>query len=341
MNVGEQTIDWLYREQLQVDEQWSVRTGQGFTWWADQNAQTIEILGEEVGPEGEMGYVISVRTDLLRDLELSEDALSQLNDGPMRFAALSAPVYDHDERTLSLYSLARVHEQNADWMGPVLGSAAVLQIAEARLLGPALAEALGAEAALSGHPQNGLRPEPDQLIYAVSVFLEEGKAPCRWPEAEFTAAVNEFMMQPPSIGATGGGQGLTVEFPFGERSSLCQMMGTQAHPLYGNGLFILQRFPFVADTPAEGIELALTLNGAEFTQNATGYAFGSYVYDSDILCFTAFIPNALHRQVALPNLYFACAARALAMSVWLLEEQWTAESFSIERSAAGRMMREE
>ncbi len=341
MNAGEQTIDWLYREQLQVDDQWSIRTPQGFTWWADQNAQTIEIISEDDGPDGETGYAIRVRTDLLADIDLSEDALSQINEGPMRFAALSAPVYDRDARTLSLYSLARVHEQNAEWMGAILGSAAVLQIAEARLLGPALAEALGAEAAFSGHPQNGLRPEPDQLIYAVNVFLQEGKAPCQWPPAEFAAAVNEFMMQPPSLGASSSGQALTVEFPFGERSSLCQVMGTQAHPLYGNGLFVLQRFPFVAATPAEGIELALTLNGAEFTQNATGHGFGSYVYDSDILCFSAFIPNALHRQVALPNLYFGCAARALAMSVWLLDEPWTDDSFSADRSAAGRAARKE
>ncbi|MEI6251591.1 MAG: hypothetical protein WCP30_02175 [Mycobacteriaceae bacterium] len=341
MNAGEQTIDWLYREQLQVDEEWSIRTETGFTWWADQNAQTIEVLGEEDGPDGQKGYLISVRTDLLTDLDLSEDVLEQINEGPMRFAALAAPVYDRDARTLSLYSLARVLDENAEWMGMVLGSAAVLQAGEARLLGPALAEALGAQAALSGHPQSGLRPTPDEMIYAVNVFLEEGKAPCQWPEAEFTETVNQFMMQRPSIGASSDGQQFVVEFPFGNRSSLCQVMGTQAHPLYGNGLFVLQRFPFVAGSLAEGVELALTLNGAEFTQNATGYGFGSYVYDEGTLCFSAFIPNVLHRQVALPNLYFACAARALAMSVWLLNEPWTEESFSIEHSALGRkMMRE-
>lgn len=336
MNAGEQTLDWLYREQLQVDEQWSVRADRGFTWWADQNAQTIEILGEETGPDGQTGHLIGVRTDLLRDLELSEAALAELNDGPMRFAALAAPVYDRDARTLSLCSLARVHDANAEWMGPVLGSAAVLQIAEARLLGPALADALGAETAINGHPEGGLRPEPDDMIYAVNVFVEEGKAPCQWPETEFAEAVNQFMKQPPSIGASSGGTGLAVEFPFGDRSSLCQMTGTQAHPLYGNGLFLLQRFPFAAASPAAGAELALTLNAAEFLQNATGFGFGSYVYDNGTLCFTAFFPNVLHRQVALPNVYFACAARALAMSVWLLDEQWTADSFSVERRVPGR-----
>lgn len=333
MNVGEQTIDWLYRESLQVDDQWSVRTDTGFTWWADQNAQTVEILGEETGPDGEKAYLIVVRTDLLRDLELTEATLAELNDGPMRFAALAGPIYDSDARTLSLCSMARVYDDNAEWIGAFLGAAAVLQIAEARLLGPALAEALGAEAALSGHPESGPRTEPDEMIYAVNVFVEEGKAPCQWPEQEFADAVSQFMMQPPSIGASSGGQGFVVEFPFGDRSSLCQVMGTQAHPLYGNGLFVLQRFPFVPESATAGVEVALTLNAAEFLQNATGYGFGSYVYDNDILCFTAFLPNALHRQVALPNLYFACAARALAMSVWLLNEEWTAESFNVERKS--------
>lgn len=341
MNAGQQTIDWLYRDQLQVDEQWSVRTATGFTWWADQNAQTIEIIGEETGPDGQLGYLIAVRTDVLRDLDLSDSVLAELNDGPMRFAALAGPVYDAGSRTLSLRSLARVYDENAEWMRVLLGSAAVLQVAEARLLGPTLAEALGAEPATSGHPANGLRPEPDEMIYAVNVFVEEGRAACQWPEQEFTDAVEQFMMQPPSLGASCGGQGFVVEFPFGDRSSLCQVTRTQPHPLYGNGLFILQRFPFQAETDAQGAELALTLNGAEFTQNATGHGFGSYVYDSGILCFSGFFPNVLHRQVALPNVYFTCAARALAMSVWLLGEQWDADSFTVEHSAVGRAMTRE
>lgn len=322
VNAGEQTLEWLYREQLQVDDQWSIRTPSGFTWWADRNAQTVEILGEETGPDGQAGYLIGVRTDVMTDLDLSGEALSELNDGPMRFAALAGPVYDRDARTLRLQSLGRVHAENAEWMGPVLASAAALQLAEARLLGPALSETLGARPARTDHPHNGPRKTPDDMVYAVNVFVEHGKAGCCWTEADFIDAVEAFMTTPPALGATSGGRGFTVEFPFGDRSSLCQVSGAQPHPLYGNGLFVLQRFPFAAPDAARGAELALTLNGAEFTQNATGFGFGSYVHDNGILCFTAFIPNALHRQIALPNLYFACAARALVMSVWLLDEQW-------------------
>jgi hypothetical protein len=337
MNVGEQTIEWLYRDQLQVDEQWSVRTERGFTWWADQNAQTIEILGEESLPDGPTGYLIGVRTEVVTDVELTAAGLTELNDGPMRCAALAGPVYDRERRTLSLSSLALVHDDEDSWTGVVLGSAAVSQVAEARILGPDLAAALGGRPALSGHPANGLRPTPDEMVDAVRLFVEAGQAPCRWPKSEFDSAVREFMMQPPSIGATSSGQGFTVEFPYGMRSSLCQV-GAQPHPLYGNGLFVLQRFPFTVDTPAQGAELALELNGVELTQNGTGFGFGSYVYDNGMLCFTGFFPNSLHGQIALPNLYFACAARAHAISVWLLDEPWTADSFSLGKSTLGRKM---
>lgn len=328
MNAGEQTLDWLYREQLQVDDRWAVRTERGFTWWADRNAQTVEIIGEETSRDGDTGYLIAVRTEMLADLDLTSAALGELNEGPMRCAALSGPVYDAATRTLSLCSLARVHDEVAPWMSAVIGSAAVTQIAEARVLGPDLATGVGAQPALSSHPRHGPRPEPDDMVYAVGVFVGEGKAPCQWPTAHFEAAVDDFMRQPPSIMASGGGQGFTVEFPYGAKTSLCQVIGTQPHPLYGNGLLILQRFPYPVPSPEKGIELALSLNAAELTGNVTGYGFGSYVYDTvmndtGMICFTGFVPNALHRQIALPNLYFACAARARAMSVWLLDQDWT------------------
>ena len=328
MNAGEKVVDWLYREQLHVDEQWSVRTERGFVWWADQNAQTIEVLGEDPGPDGRVGYLVGVRTELLYDLELTETALAEINDGPMRFAALAGPVYDSATRTLSICSLARVNDETADWTGAVLGAAAVTQLAEAHMLGPALAELLGAQAAVSGHPDNGVRAAPDDMLFAPRVFIQQGKAPCQWPAAEFGEAVDEFMRQPPAVKASATGQALAVEFPYGQKTSLCQMMGGQSHPLYGNGILLLQRFPFTAPSQAKGVELALTLNAAELTGNVTGYGFGSYTYDQDMLCFAGFVPNSLHRQVALPNVYFAAAARAHAMSVWLLDEEWGDESSS-------------
>ena len=87
-DIGQQTIEWLYSEQLQVDDEWAVRGPAGFTWWAYSNAQTIEIVGQEVGPDGRIGYLIGIRTEIVSELDLTEQALDDVNTGPMRTAVL-------------------------------------------------------------------------------------------------------------------------------------------------------------------------------------------------------------------------------------------------------------
>ncbi|MGI9125587.1 MAG: hypothetical protein ACR2JM_12670, partial [Mycobacterium sp.] len=225
MNIAEEVIDWLYREQLQVDDEWAVRTPTGFTWWADQNAQRIEIIGQETAPDGEVAYLIGVRTEMVTGLELTDAALHTINEGPMRCAALAGPVYDPETTTLSLCSLARVYDGMDDWMRIAISSAAVLQLAECRLLGPNLATELGIQPAVSAHLDSGIRGEPDEMVNAAMVFVGEGKGPCNWPAQEFVDAVAHYMQQPPSLGASTGGLGLTVEFPYGDKSSLCQVIG--------------------------------------------------------------------------------------------------------------------
>jgi hypothetical protein len=130
------------------------------------------------------------------------------------------------------------------------------------------------------------------------------------------------MQCPPSLCATSGGSGLTVEFPFGNASSLCQLQGDQPHPRYGNGLFILQSFPVDDLTDEEGAKLALELNSVELGQNPSGYGFGSYCYRDGTIHFNSFLPNVVYRAGLLPNLYFTCAARAREMSLRLAGSDW-------------------
>lgn len=340
MDTGRQVIDFLYSEQLQVDDEWAVRTPNGFTWWGGHNAQTIEILGEDTTPDGMTGYLIGVRTEMVSDLDLTDDLLADLNGGAMSGASLAGPVYDPHSRTLSLCSLARVYDEIAPWMSMLLGSAAVVQLAEAPLYGEDLDERHGGCFAVSGHPQLGVRFEPDEMINAaLQVFPVEGAEPLRFGESDFDEAVRQFMTEPPSLGASAGGLGLTVEFPYGTASSLCEFIGDQPHPLYGNGLLIVQRFPYRTPDEMAGIRLALEFNRADLTENPAGYGFGSYVYLDDMICFNGFIPNLLLREGLLPSLYYSCATRALSMSVRLLGEGWGEDSFRLDRSAMGRAMR--
>ncbi len=337
MNAGERTVEWLFREQLKVDAEWSVRIPNGFRWWADKNAQTVEVVGQETGPDGELGYWVSVRTELLRSLDLGEQALATINKALMPWASMSGLVYDEQSRTLSLASLVRVCDDNSRWINPLISVSAVLQIGEAGSIGPGLALLLCAEEALSGPPGRGMRTKPDLVANADTLFKAIGSPPSRWPQAEFREAVNRYMNQPPSLLATSGKLGFTVEFPYGDQSSLCQAKADQPHSLYGHGLFLLQSFPHVAESDLEGARLALSMNNLELTERPFGYGFGSYVYRDNMLHFNSFFPNASYRPGLLPNIYFSCAQRAREVSMKLTGADWTEASFSPRSSAIGRM----
>jgi hypothetical protein len=341
MNTGQASIEWLYSEKLRVDEEWSVRTPRGFKWWADKNAQTIEIIGDEHDPDLGTAYYLSIRTELIKNLEFTELALSILNDCVMAMATMSGPVYNAENKTLDLCSLVRVHDGNYRWVNPLLSLASVMQIGEVSSY-QSLIDSLDAAPNSSGHPRNGIRPEPDELVLVTEILLiPEGIRPCKWTEKEFQQTVDEYMQRPPSLLATGGGLGFTVEFPFGNESSLFRAAGNQRHPRYGNGLLLLQSFPLpqLVTTAFEGISLALFLNECELTQRPIGYGSGSYTYRSGAIHHTSFIPNAAYRANMLPNFYHAAANRASEMSRRLLGETWTAESFNPEKSAIARMMR--
>src|SRR6516225_1033945 len=130
MNAGEKTIDWLSREQLRVDSRWSIKLPTGFTWWADRHAQTIEIVDSETDEDGETAYLISTRTELLRKLQLTDQAAAAINALLMCLASMAGPVFDEKTGTLSLCSLVRVHESIREWMSALTSTASVLQIAE-------------------------------------------------------------------------------------------------------------------------------------------------------------------------------------------------------------------
>jgi hypothetical protein len=322
-NAGEKTIDWLFREQLRVDSEWSIKLPTGFTWWADRHAQTVEIISSESNEHSETAYLISTRTELLRNLELTNRVLPGINALLMRFASMAGPVYDEETGALCLCSLVRVHESIREWMSPLISMASVLQIAEARIMAAELARVFGAESAESGHPTNGNRLVPDELAEIVANLIAPvGRQPCKWSQKEIGRAVNDYMQRPPCLVATNGGLGFTAEFPFGEESSLFRGTGCDPHPRYGNGLLLIQSFRATDLSEEEAVRLALSLNAAELTKSPAGYGFGSYCFSDGCIHFISFLPNAVYRQGLLPNFYYAGASRAWYMSKLLRNADW-------------------
>ena len=319
MNAGKKTIDWLFTEQLKVDAEWSVRSPTGFTWWAHRHAQQVEVTRELEGPDGEKGYVVRIRTEFLKgpNLQAAGPMLEMLMTTP----SMSGLVYDPAKNMLYLSAAVLVHEGIWQWMARMLSVAAMLQISDAHVMANKVAAAVGGTPATSGHPNSGPRAEPDELAAEFpSMCYAEGRQPSRWREAEFDAALRQFMQRPPAVLASGGGAGVTIEFPYGQRTSLCRMNGNEDHPLLGNGLLILQSFPEAHLRKSDDAlrELALQQNRDELSEDPKGYGFGSYGYRDGCIHFSTFLPNLTYVQGLLPNLFFQCASRAAHMATVLL-----------------------
>ena len=302
------TVNMLY-EMMKVEDEWAVRYENGFKWWPGNRAQTVEVLGEADGPEGERGYYISVRTEKSRVKDLNSSYLHGINILTMPFASMAGPVYNPQEGVVELCSWALIYEHVSGWMGPMLGMAAALQIFETD-------DSFRSQDTFRGHPENGVRSEPSEIANVISDMVKSGgEPPSLWSVQEFDEATDLANILPPVLLATGGGQGLSAEFPFGSFSSLLRMEGDQRHPIYGSGLLQLHHFP-VRGKPGDDekwIRKALELNEPAVSPVPQGYGFGSYLYRNSMITHASFIPNVLHSPGLLLNFLFAAGARASAM----------------------------
>jgi hypothetical protein len=321
MNAGQKTIEWLRDEQLQVDDEWSVRRPAGFTWWAHRHAQHVDVVRDYDGPGGDKGYIVRIRTEFLRKSGRLEPtggdaaALELL----MSTASMSGLVHDESEGVLYLSSAVRVHEGIWQWMARLLSVSSMLQLADAHLMADQFGPLLGATSAASDHPSSGTREEPDEITASFpSMSHAQGQQSCLWTAHEF-AEVLPLMQAQPMVMASGGGAGVTIEFPYGRRTSLCRMVGTEPHPRLGNGLFLLQSFPVehLGLSDAALMARALQENASELSLDPKGYGLGSYCYRDGCIHWTSFLPNLAYAQGLLPNLFAASAGRAVHMAAAL------------------------
>lgn len=220
----------------------------------------------------------------------------------------------------------------------LMSIAVVLQIAEAQPMVDTLVkyDGIGASEATSGHPTNGMRTSSDEMATIDrSVIIPSGRGPCAWTAKEFADVESRYMQKPPALFSMSDWTGVNVEFPYGDFSSLCEVVANKPHLAYGNGLRVTQSFPMSKSSDAEGARFALLMNATELAGTPTGYGFGTYFYRKGLLCFSTFFPNFMHKPGLLPNLYFAAAHRARAMSVQLIGKDWTSDSFDFGHSAEG------
>lgn len=326
MNAGAATVEWLRREQLQVDDDWSEATPQGFRWWAEHYAQTIEAVGGEPAADGTVSYSVTIRTDFVHGVELDERAVTVVNTliGPT--ASMAGVVYFPNLKSLQLCSSVRVNDHNLLWSSRLVNMAATLQLSEAAEMAGEIAKLVRGEPARSGHPVSGHRQQPDQTREMTALLIAPmGREASRWTSIEFERAIAELVSRPFAPRAIRSGCGIATTIPFGGEVSRLELINDAAHPRYGNGLTCRQSFPFEGPRSL-GANMALALNAIELTERAYGYGFGSYVYRDGEIQFVSFYPNLLHRPGLLPHVLDAGVARARELSLRLTGRAWSAES---------------
>ncbi|MGI6252806.1 MAG: hypothetical protein ACOYJV_05145 [Aminivibrio sp.] len=321
MYTGMDTVSMLY-EMMGVEDEWAVRYENGFKWWPCERAQTVEILGEVDGPEGERGCYISIRMEVFKSESLDPALMKLLNQGIMTCPSLAGLVYNRRKGLMELCSWAPVYEHSSRWMPVLLGMAAGMQLFEADTVCFILENEK--ESAESGHPENGIRREVHEIYGLGSAVFQTGsQEPSRWEAEEFTEAIDLVCKLPLNFSAAAEGPGLSAEFPFGSRLSLFRMIADIPHCGYGNGLHQIHHFP-VARKPGDDdkwIKKALELNKPVVSSDPPGFGFGSYVYRYGMIIHASFLPNALHNRGLLPNLLLAAGARAEAMDKELAGER--------------------
>lgn len=325
MNAGAATVEWLKREQLQVDDDWSEQTAQGFRWWAEHYAQTIEAVAGDPAPDGTVSYSVTIRTDFIHGVELDERALTVLNTliGPT--ASMAGAVYFPNLKSLQLCSSVRVNDHNLLWSSRLVNMAATLQLSEASETAEEIARLVRGEPARSGHPVSGHRTQPDQTREMAALLIAPmGREASRWTTIEFERAIAEQASRQFAPRAIRSGRGIATTIPFGRGLSQLELVSDRAHPRYGNGLTCTQSFPFEGP-PSLGANMALALNAIELTERAYGYGFGSYIYRDREIQFVGFYPNLLHRPGMLPHVLDAGVARAHELSLRLTGRAWLAE----------------
>ncbi|MDX9735620.1 MAG: hypothetical protein RBU36_15920 [Thermoanaerobaculia bacterium] len=322
-DVGPEAVEELF-DLMKIDEEWSVRRPQGYSWWGHRHRQDVS-AGPEVRSEGIVICRLQARTAMVRDVPLS-DRLELLVATLNAHAALNAIVLDRAARRVFLSSHFVLHRGTLDWGLSLFASAVATQAVEAVLLAGLYSSMGFGELDETPHPLSGARPEPDEMLSVVEqVYAPVGRQPSRFPASEFEKIGRS--RKGPSVLTSASGAALTAEFPFtGSTSSALRFASRQAgedpggpetapfqataeaeHPRYGSGCLLLLRLPRGGITP----EVVNRLNLAEANGQFFGYGLGAWCVSDETAVHACFLPSAAYRPGLLEAMMLDRAGRTL------------------------------
>jgi hypothetical protein len=311
--------------------------GFGFNWWPGDFKVEVRVTGPHPELADEPIYRLTVRTDFLRDADVTtakfQRAVSLLNRVTPAFAICAHPPTDatslakheplHEfwldlkSSKVWLASTAYLHEGVKNWIPRVFGGLAVLQPIESQFRAESAALLLGGEPDRSRPPMRASRTIVDEMLGIEKDILEpHGKQPSKWiGTGEFEAIIAKWGQCDHGFGFADHA-GLSMETPFGDDSALISLRTDQPHFRLGNGLSVKLSLPH--SSGAESI-YALTnrLNYLEsrFLSNFSTPLMGhwhavegpGHDFAPEFICF---VPNMVYFPHLAANLTLYMMARA-------------------------------
>lgn len=348
---GPELLDKI-RADLQMDDEWIVSTPRSLTWWGEAIPLTFSVAEPRL-VSGDPTIKLTVCAAVLVDVPATTpDVLAALNE-INHVASTGAFVWLERERRIVAF-LTHYAYAGIEPITEAMTAFALLLYGEAMGRSRLLADTLGGSLNTVAHPQSGVRQDYDEMMtFPETQVLPAGEGSNRWRdgELEFLAgylADNGFGI------STGSADGLSVEFPlarndvekyvrlrshfatggdfgddpiapfFSMPTALAQLL-CLSHPLYGNGLLRLLRFP--VRTSADALSFANDFNIGEYRGLTAVPAVGAWCADDEGLVQTAFVPNYYRQDWVARNLAFWSGART----------QWAFEALAPDVIAHGQI----
>ena len=293
-------LDFLI-DRMQIEDAWSLRDEESLTWWASSLAQRVwaaparELEGVEV-------TTLHLETDLLTGVPMDDatwERLAAIN----RFASMSAYVADQLTASIRLHASVSVTEDNWLMARALALHAMALQSADAHSEAEPLADAFGASIARSGHPDQGLRTEPDDMLGVVEIYQQCGQDDSPFDADELAKLVH---LEPrPWLLAANEMHRFDADLPFtNDTTARLEFDNSVRHPSLGSGLQMRLLLPVEPDAA-----IAQKLNANERLE-PDAHQLGAWCVDeNDGLLFTAFIPSAAHVKILSRAMAYHMSAR--------------------------------
>jgi hypothetical protein len=313
LDLGTSIVGHVY-DAMKVTDHWSIDFKRGFTWWAEDFAQTVQ---SDIGMfhNAQAVFRVTAETDLLKGRGRAQ-AFEVALTSAMREASFSSVYYDSTRDVYKMHTSVYAHSDNEEWIDKLFMCACALQIDSAHKLGHELAKKLQATPASSAHPDHGIRSQPDPILGVTeSYFKPLGEPLSQWiGKPEWREM--EWAMERQSQSFTSDHQScLRAEFPWsvplpgGAPVSVLEVTTDEPHPILGHGLMFRLKLPvrFEAHKMAH---CALELNSLERTEWLRSHFLGSWCCDNGILEFECFVPNVCYHSAVLESLSLGMAIRA-------------------------------